>query len=245
MILFAKGTIEHPALLDQFSEALTKIGDVLPDVESGFRLFRNFEMKETISEVYGHIILFLLKAAQWYTRGPASHRMPVIPGCVELDYKETVQQIALCQPSAEDLANTAPRSEIREIREELRLQRPQILDMRAELKVQNENLNTELRRQEPNIRKLQMHMQIQRTEQERRDQRQEYKDREKEERDRKMFDKMEELSKSQSNIQGTLMTIAKNSTSKQSLNSSQTKQHAYCPRPTNHYQESRFQHPRD
>lgn len=72
-------------------------------------------MKEAISGLYAHIILFFQQAVKWYNMGPASRALQSILKPFDLDYKDTVEQIKICSETVEDIANAAARAEIRDM----------------------------------------------------------------------------------------------------------------------------------
>lgn len=72
-------------------------------------------MKEAISGLYAHIILFFQQAVKWYNMGPASRALQSILKPFDLEYKDTVEQIKICSETVEDIANAAARAEIRDM----------------------------------------------------------------------------------------------------------------------------------
>ena len=70
-------------------------------------------MKEAISRLYAHIILFFQKSVKWYSMSSAGRAFSSIFKPFELDYKDTVEEIRLCSQTINEIAGAASRAELR------------------------------------------------------------------------------------------------------------------------------------
>lgn len=116
----SKGIINHEKLVEHFSDSLVQIGNALKGAKLSAELYQNDQMKEAISHLYAHIILFFQQTVKWYTRSRIGRVVSAIVNPVELD--KTVQQIQSCAETVRDLASAASRVEIRDIHVLLQLQ---------------------------------------------------------------------------------------------------------------------------
>ena len=122
LMLLVQGILNHAKLVVELSKALTSIGNALPRTKLSAELYQTEHMKEAISRLYAHILLFFQQAVKWYEMGPARRGLSVILKPFELDYKDTVEQIRICAETVEDIANAAARAEIRDISITLQMQ---------------------------------------------------------------------------------------------------------------------------
>ena len=90
-------------------------------------------MKEAISRLYAHILLFFQKAVKWYSRSSTGRALSSIFKPFELDHKETVDEIRLCARTIHNIASVASRAELRAINDKLKEQHIQDLERDAKL----------------------------------------------------------------------------------------------------------------
>lgn len=133
-----KGIINHSKLITEFSDALATIGDALCLAKLNAELFQTNAMRDTISQLYAHLLLFLQQAMRWYNHSPAGRAFHSI--FKPLEYQDTVEQIKVCAQAVNDIASAASRTEIRDIHITIQLmqqhsrQREQrLVEMQAEL----------------------------------------------------------------------------------------------------------------
>ncbi len=111
----AQGVLNHAELVVELARALGDIADVLPHITLGMDLYPTVYMKEAVSRVYAHIMLFLNKAAKWYSMSPARRALSAISKPYSIGYKDTVHQIRLCADSVNLVAGAAGRAELRDL----------------------------------------------------------------------------------------------------------------------------------
>ncbi|KAF4918591.1 hypothetical protein CGCVW01_v008727 [Colletotrichum viniferum] len=109
------GIISHGELVEQFSQALSMISEVLPMTKVSAELYQTEQMKDAVGKLYTHILLFLKQALEWYNVGPASRVFKALFKPFQLSYKDTVDQIKLCTQTIDTISSTGLRSEVREI----------------------------------------------------------------------------------------------------------------------------------
>jgi hypothetical protein len=106
----------------------------LREAKINAQLYQTEQMKEAISQLYAHIILFFQQAVKWYNMSRASRVVHAIVNPPELEYQETVQQIKFCAETVNELASAAERAEIRDIHVTLQLQHRKVLEMQEQMK---------------------------------------------------------------------------------------------------------------
>lgn len=98
-------------------------------------------MKEAISRLYAHIILFFQQAVKWYSMSSAGRAISSIFKPFELDYKDTVEEIKLCSQTVNNIASAASRAELRDLHDIIKEQYTQ--DKERDKKLQQ--MQTELK----------------------------------------------------------------------------------------------------
>lgn len=134
-----QGILNHSNLVEQFSQALSLIAQVLPRSEVSADLYRTDEMRHAVANLYAHILLFLKQAAKWYNVGPAGRVLQALFKPFELSYKDTVEQIRICSQNIDGIASLASKVEIREIK--TLLQNTSIMLARHEQKLHDMQAN--------------------------------------------------------------------------------------------------------
>ncbi|KAK5467171.1 hypothetical protein LTS15_000142 [Exophiala xenobiotica] len=114
MKFVVQGVMNHAELIVEISRALVNIADVLPHIKLGMDLYPTIYMKEAVSRVYAHVMLFLRKATKWYRMSPARRALSVLAKPYSIGYKDTVEQIRLCSESVHLVASAAARAELRD-----------------------------------------------------------------------------------------------------------------------------------
>ena len=109
-----QGVLNHAELVVELAKALSDIADVLPHITLGMDLYPTVYMKEAISRVYAYIMLFLKKAAKWYSMSPARRAVSALVKPYSIGYKDTVERIRFCTDSVNLVASAAARAELRD-----------------------------------------------------------------------------------------------------------------------------------
>jgi hypothetical protein len=95
------------------SKALANIAEVLPRIRLDGSLYPTQHMREAISRIYAHIILFLQRAVKWYTQGPARRAISSILKPYQLNYRDTIDEIKACTATVDAIASASARAETR------------------------------------------------------------------------------------------------------------------------------------
>ena len=72
-------------------------------------------MKIAVSEVYAHIIRFLIRARDWYHESNLLHLLHSITRPVELRYKDLIDKIMECSRIIDYLALSGTQAELRSV----------------------------------------------------------------------------------------------------------------------------------
>jgi hypothetical protein len=108
--------LNHEELLAEISKAISRIADVLPRAELHLNLYPTERMKETIALLYAKIIKFVESAICYYKRNRLSKSITAIVKPFALSFKQIVDEIAECSKRADELANSASKAELRDLR---------------------------------------------------------------------------------------------------------------------------------
>ena len=95
-------------------------------------------MLATVSELYAILIRFFIRAKDWFEEGRLSRALHSITRPAELRYGDLITEIEICSRNIESLANGASQAELRDTRLEL-------LQMRKEMRVHQEESQSLLR----------------------------------------------------------------------------------------------------
>jgi hypothetical protein len=132
----------------QLSKALARIGDALQQAKLNAELYQTYHMKNAISRLYAHIILFLQQAIKWYSMSSAQRAVSSIFKPFELHYQDTVDEIKLCAQTVNDIAGMASRAELRDIHiniqrhhQQLQERDDKLLEMQVQLKEMHEKID--------------------------------------------------------------------------------------------------------
>jgi len=126
--------LNHEELLAEISKAISRIADVLPRAELHLGLYPTERMKETIALLYAKIIKFVQCAISYYKKGRLSKSITAIVKPFALSFKEIVEEIAECSKRADELANSASKAELRDMRIETHNLRAEVRDLRFQVR---------------------------------------------------------------------------------------------------------------
>lgn len=110
------GVINHGNLVAQLSQALATMAEVLPRAKLTSELYNTADMKNALSNLYAHLLLFLKQALKWYNVGPAGRALSAIFRPFELNYGGTLREIEQCALTIDKIASLHVKLEVREIR---------------------------------------------------------------------------------------------------------------------------------
>ncbi|KAF4829591.1 hypothetical protein CGCTS75_v006444 [Colletotrichum tropicale] len=141
------GIINHAELVEQFSEALSGISQVLPAAKVSAELYQTDQMKDAVGNLYAHILRFLQQAFDWYNARPARRVLNAVFNPFQLCYKLIVDKIKLCAETIDTISNTGLKSEVRSMhlllqRDSLRFQSHErkLDEMQLEFRTAHDNL---------------------------------------------------------------------------------------------------------
>jgi len=111
--------INHEKVLAVIPKAISQIADSLPRVELASILYPTEGMKTAISDLYAHILRFLIRARDWYEEGTLRRWLHSITRPAELRYNDLLEQIAQSSRLIDQLAAYGSQAEIRNINNKL------------------------------------------------------------------------------------------------------------------------------
>lgn len=120
--------------------AMNDIADALPRVELAELLYPTSEMKKAIAVLYSIIVKFLLRATEWYESSRISRALQSIARPAALRYDDLIADIDKSTRKVWDLSAAGSQAEqrdmhgtLRQIREDNKVLRDQLNDMRCQL----------------------------------------------------------------------------------------------------------------
>jgi hypothetical protein len=113
---------------------LIEVGGALCKTKLNAELYQTDQMKEAISHLYAHIILFFQQAVRWYNMSRVGRTFSAIVNPPELEYQDTVQQIKFWSESVDSMARAAGRAELRDIHVTVQLQHRKLVEMQHHMK---------------------------------------------------------------------------------------------------------------
>jgi len=111
--------INHEKVLAVIPKAISQIADSLPRVELASILYPTEGMKTAISDLYAHILRFLIRARDWYEEGTLRRWLHSITRPAELRYNDLLEQIGQSSRLIDQLAAYGSQAEIRNINNKL------------------------------------------------------------------------------------------------------------------------------
>ena len=129
-----QAVLNHEELLVEISKAISRIADVLPRAELHLILYPTKRMKETVALLYSKIIKFVQSAISYYKRSRLSKSITAILKPFALSFKEILEEIAECSRRAEELASSASKAELRDLRIEAQNLRSEVRELRFQVR---------------------------------------------------------------------------------------------------------------
>jgi hypothetical protein len=121
-------------MLEHFCQAMIEVGGALKHASLNAEMYQTEQVKEAISHVYAHIILFFQQAVKWYSMSSIRRVLSAVANPPELDYAKTVQQIKFWAESIKDIASAAGRAELRDVHVTVQSQHRKLLEMQDHMK---------------------------------------------------------------------------------------------------------------
>jgi hypothetical protein len=106
--------INHEKIITTLAQALSEIGEALPQVELSAVLYPTERMKTVVAELYAYVLRFLIRARDWYDEGKIRHFIHSITRPWELRYDDILGHIKRKTQVVKDLAMSGQHAEFRE-----------------------------------------------------------------------------------------------------------------------------------
>ena len=107
--------VNHEAMTKSLAKCLSQIADSLPRIEFSSVIYPTQRMMQTVAELYGYILRFLIRAQDWYQESTFKHVLHSLTRPVELRYKDVINDITSCTLSMESLASAGAQAEQRDM----------------------------------------------------------------------------------------------------------------------------------
>jgi hypothetical protein len=111
--------LNHEGTVATLAQAISEIGDTLPQLELAAMLHPTLRMKKAVADLYGHIIHFFIVAHEWYGEGRWKHALHSITHPPELRYKDLLDHISECSESIRRLSMVGTQAEQRDMHAKL------------------------------------------------------------------------------------------------------------------------------
>ncbi|KAK8039916.1 hypothetical protein PG993_008327 [Apiospora rasikravindrae] len=108
--------VSHAGLVKNLAKACSCIAEALPRADLSLILYPTPAIREAVARLYGAIVKFALRALRWYQRGRLKHITSAIASPWALGFEEEFAEIERNSKSVEELAQSAARAELRELR---------------------------------------------------------------------------------------------------------------------------------
>ncbi|TVY33898.1 hypothetical protein LSUB1_G007503, partial [Lachnellula subtilissima] len=112
------GVVNQQKLISRLSRGLCQIAEVLPRAELIIRLYPIPGIKHLISNMYAHILKFLVRSLRWYQESKISHLIHAITRPVELRFDDLIEEIRLLSSNMDNLALASGHAEQRDMHTE-------------------------------------------------------------------------------------------------------------------------------
>ena len=111
--------VNHEQMTKCLAKGLCQIADSLPKIQFAATLYPTERMKQAVSELYAHIVRFLIRAQDWYEENKLLHAFHSFTRPVELRYADIIEEVEACTQSVYGLATAGAQAEQRDIHLEL------------------------------------------------------------------------------------------------------------------------------
>jgi len=128
-----KAVVNNADLVKGLAKACSRIADCLPHADLSLILYPTPAMREAVARLYAAIIKFATRALRWYQQGKGKHILSAIASPWSLHYEEELRDIDQSSRSVQDLAQSASRAELRELRFQVHQSRSDQQQARLEL----------------------------------------------------------------------------------------------------------------
>ena len=125
--------VSHAGLAKNLAKACSCIVEALPRANLGLILYPTPAIREAVARLYAAIVKFALRALRWYQQGRLMHIASTIASPWALGFEEEFAEIERNSNSVEELAQSAARAELRELRFQVHQSRSDQQQARTEL----------------------------------------------------------------------------------------------------------------
>lgn len=115
---YPQGVVNQQKLISRLSSGLCQIAEVLPRAELILRLYPIPGVRHLISNMYAHILKFLVRSLHWYQESKLSHLVHAITRPVELRFDDLIEKIRLLSSNMTNLALASGHAEQRDMHTE-------------------------------------------------------------------------------------------------------------------------------
>ena len=115
----------------RLSKALTNINEAMPRARVELAIYKSVRMRDAVSRLYAHVLLFLQNAVEWYNKGSLRRALGSITG--PLAFEDTIANIRTCTKAIDAIANTSSHIHISEINTTVKAQDRKLHDMQAKM----------------------------------------------------------------------------------------------------------------
>jgi hypothetical protein len=136
--------VEHETLLTTVSAGLCDIADALPRVELATILYPTDAMKQAVAMLYSHIMLFLMRALEWYEESRFKRALHSITKPAALSYNDIIGLIQKETRQIADSAAASSQAEQRDMHDELRAVRSETANALTQNHAEQQAMRKEL-----------------------------------------------------------------------------------------------------
>ncbi|KAK7912160.1 hypothetical protein PG985_014641 [Apiospora marii] len=133
LLMVHEAVVNHAELVKGLAKACSQIADSLPHADLSLILYPTPAMREAVARLYAAIIKFAIRAMRWYQQGKSKHILSAIVSPWSLHYEEELRDIDQSSRNVQDLAQSASRAELRELRFQVHQSRSDQQQARVEL----------------------------------------------------------------------------------------------------------------
>lgn len=126
--------MNHEELLAEIAKAVSRIGDALPRAELHVHLYPTDRMKGAVATLYAKIMNFVLCSITYYKKNRFSKSVAAVIKPFALSLKGIVEDIAEASRRVDELANSASKAELRDLRKETLGLRSEVQDLRFQVR---------------------------------------------------------------------------------------------------------------
>lgn len=125
--------VNRSVLVKNLAKACSCIAEALPHTDLSLILYPTPAIREAVAQLYAAIVKFALRALRWYQKGKLAHVAAAIASPWALGFEEELAEVSRHARSVQELAQSAARAEMRELRFQVQQGRSDQQQTRLEL----------------------------------------------------------------------------------------------------------------